>query len=336
MTDLLPALISHLHGTRSAHRWKREEQWHIACPECAHVSTDKDFHCSMSVYGWKCFSCGTGGTLENLARRTKLDNPGLYTAPVRLTNAEVRHDPPPWTADPERLIAGYEAHPRRFELWAKYKPVTRETITRLRWGVGRLPAGRDDETGELVQNRCQHERLIIPVYDGTMLVALRGRALNCSCPKWLPARGSVLSSLPMYGEHHLRTGQIVWLVENMVDAELFSERMSDRNHIALAIYSTSYWRDEWAETLAAAHPQAIVICLDNDLVGNGGAARRQEFIARYLADPKHGGKYPEVPNAFKIQARLKGHVDCPVMIYDWKTAEYKADIGSLLEKGAIE
>jgi hypothetical protein len=192
-------------------------------------------------------------------------------------------------ARPDVLLERYENHPRRFEAWQAHKPVSVETIRRKRLGMGVLPA-----------SRCKHERLIVPILDGTMLVGLRGRAIACSCGKWLVAGGTTLEMLPLYNQEALQPGCVVWIVENPVDALLLTERTP---YAGVATYSVSYWRQAWTETLQAAQPELMIVAYDNDDPGRKNGIR----LANTL-----------------LAAGLQ------VTLFDWGQAVYKADIGSLL------
>jgi len=289
----------------------RRHEFHIRCPECGHYSTPRKPHCSFNHQGWKCFVCGSGGSLKQLADLVGLHSDGPYIAPIHIKQ-EVK-TPPSWLSKAESFVAGYEAHPKRYELWHSYKPVSIETINRMRLGVGVLPK---------YSSQCQHERLIVPVFDGTMCLGLRGRSLGCNCGKWLSSSGTILELLPLYNAEALKSGCVVWIVENPVDALLITDNTP---YIGVAVYSTSYWRDAWLETLRTAQPEMIIVALDNDLVGLGGANRRDEFIQDWLKTHK---SVPE-PRGIRL-ANLLLQQGLPAKIFDWGSAPYKADIGSLL------
>jgi hypothetical protein len=314
-TDLFTQLVRYLAADVDHRGWAT-----LDCPECGAVGTVKDPKCGFGPhkdgYMWKCFVCGEHGGLKDLAERVKLSDHTFYNAPVRLQEAPRRVYS--WMADPEPIIRRYEAHERRFELWQAHKPVSVETIRQARLGVGVLPA-----------SRCHHERLIVPIFDGTMCVGLRGRWMGCACDarkdKWLVAGGTVLENLPLYNAGALRPGCVVWMVENCVDARLITQNTP---FVGVAVYSTSYWRDAWLEPLQAAHPEVIVVALDQDLVGNGGAARRQEFIRLWFKEHPKATSIPKCNGVERVNALLAAGL--PAMLYDWGRAEHKADIGSML------
>ncbi len=183
----------------------RHGECHLPCPACKHESSPRNPHCSFSEHGYHCFVCGANYSLPGLAKVLGMGERD-YSAEVR------RPEPKPvkpasWMANPGGLLAKYESHPRRYELWQGYKPLQRSTIERRRLGVGVLPV-----------SRCHHERLIVPIWDGSMLVGLRGRSLGCDCGKWLAPGGTVLNLLPLFNADSLRRGAVVWIVENPVDA----------------------------------------------------------------------------------------------------------------------
>ena len=167
MSTLFDDLVRHTHAALD----NRHCEAHLACPECGHASSPKSPHCSFSPQGWHCFSCGAGGSLQNLAERVELEI-GSYEAPAR--PQEAPRAPATWLSNAEHLVRGYESHSDAWRLWQAYKPVSQVDFERCRLGVGVLP-----------MSKCKHERLIVPILDGTMIVGLRGRAMGCDCGKWL-------------------------------------------------------------------------------------------------------------------------------------------------------
>jgi hypothetical protein len=288
-------------------------EYHLTCPECGHVSSPRNPHCSFNERGWYCFVCGAHGSLANLAKLVGLSTNAQYTPPS--SHLQPRRDSFPWQEHPEAIVERYEAHGARYESWAKYKPVSREMIISHHLGVGVLPS-----------SRCKHDRLIVPIYDGTLIVGLRGRSMGCDCGKWLAAGGTLLEHMPLYNHEAIRPGCTVWIVENPVDALLVNEQTP---YFGVAVYSTSYWREAWLETLLAARPELVVVALDNDLVGLGGDERRSEFIETWLLT------HPRVPEpaGIKILNRLLA-AGLHAVPYRWGKAEYKADIGGLLSRVA--
>ena len=287
-------------------------EYHIPCPDCSHESSPKDPHCSFSEGGFHCFVCGLSCSLPTLAKKVGLesDQP-FYNAPR--TRLEPRRDTPGWLAISEHLCSRYERSTARFTAWQKYKPLSRETIVSNRLGYGVLRA-----------SQCPHNRLIVPILDGTMITGFRGRAIDCGCKKWLAPAGTNISLYPLYNVGALSTSKVVWIVENPVDALMVTEQTE---YIGLGTYSVTYWNDWWLDTLRAARPELIIVAYDNDLPGNGGGVRRREFERKWLADPKH----KLVPKANGIRlANYLCEAGLPATLYNWGHAEYKTDIGSLL------
>lgn len=316
--SLFDDLVRHLSADVDGHG-----EAHFSCPDCGHESSPKSPHCSFGPKGWHCFVCGAGGSLHALAEKVELNSDQtFYNAPSRpqeapsATKKEYR-----WLSNPEPLLRAYESHPKRFEFWQRHKPVSVETIRAGRFGVGVLPA-----------SRCHHPRLVVPIIDGTMVVGLRGRWMGCSCDqrrdKWLVAGGTTLEHLPLYNAEALKPGAVVWMVENCVDARLITQNTP---YTGVAVYSTSYWRDAWLEALKAARPEMIIVALDNDLVGNGGAARRDEFIKLWYQEHPQATAVPKCNGIERVNTLLAAGLNA--VLFDWGKAPHKSDIGSLLAKG---
>ena len=281
----------------------------ITCPECGKESSQRNVHCSFSEKGYKCFVCGAGGSLKRLAEMVNMDTRDYkqqQQKPKRTRRT------PEWLSVPAPYVSRYESHSRRFELWDDYKPLPSEIIERKRLGVGVLPS-----------SRCKHERLIVPVIAGTMIVGLRGRAIDCDCGKWLQAGGTTMDRMPLYNVEDIQYDNVIWIVENPIDALMVS---AYTNSVGVATYSVSYWHDNWTRELVDAEPKRIYIAYDNDAPGNGGAWRREEVLREWRKT--HNADPPE-PGGIKLANRLSD-AGLPVKLHDWKDAPFKADIGSLL------
>lgn len=310
--DLYQALLTHTQAVLG--RGDQKEEAHLACPACGHVSSPKSPHCSFSPRGWKCFVCGSGGSLLDLAKRVGLED-GRYIPPILVEQPVRKLDTPRWMATDvaNRLLWGWEHHPDRFDFWQTYKPLTEAIIRRKRLGVGKLP-----------QSQCQHDRLIVPIFDvDGQLVGIRGRALACRCPKWLVAKGTTPARMPLYNADALTPGCVVWVVENPIDALMVN---LSSPFIGVASYSTSYWEARWTATLLAVQPEFVIIAYDNDLVGNGGALRRNQMITAWQTS--HPGKVPPSRGVKLVNHLLAAGL--PAALFDWRDMVTKADIGSLL------
>lgn len=265
---------------------RRQKEWHVPCPFCGKASSPKNPHASFSVDGFFCFSCGQGCSLPALAKQLGMGDRVYQPPPPQPEKPRQVYS---WMASAERYVTEFEQHPDRFELWQAHKPVSTETIERMRLGVGVLPA-----------SACHHLRLIVPVIDGTMIVGLRGRRLNCRCAKWTASAGTTLDMLPLYNDQALDTGDVVWLLENPVDALMLTERTG---YIGLATYSVVYWRLAWTDRLVRVRPELVVVAYDNDEPGKKNGAR----LANTL---------------------LEAGLD--VVLYPWGDAPHKMDVGSML------
>jgi hypothetical protein len=240
--------------------------------------------------------------VQDLAELLRLDS-GEYVAPVH-------YEPPPkpivrWRLNPAKLLAQYHDNPARFARWREYKPVTEETIERFGFGLGRLPF--QDEAGQWYMSKT--EWLTVPVYDAGNLVALRGRNLTNKGAKWICATGS---DVALWNVDGVRAGSTVWLCENYVDAALLMQKYPKWD--AVSIGGSTTWRRKFAHQLAARRPAQIVVALDNDLPGNGGGARREQWLEEWRAQHPHA-KPPDA-NGPKIveELRLSG---VPALLFDW-------------------
>ena len=290
----------------------RKGEAHFTCPNCGHESSPNNPHCSFSEKGFYCFSCGSGGSLNALGRLLLAKSfdtvslPHIETKPPKKASC--------WLTG--ALAARFAEHTRRVELWNSYKPITVETMDRMQLGVGVLP-----------YSRCKHERLIVPVWNGPQLVGIRGRQLDCDCGKWLASAGWSIDLAPLYNSGALSSGQVIWVLENPVDALVLTERTEC---VGIATYSVSYWTDAWTRRIIEAQPELVVVAYDNDLPGNGGADRRLEFEREWLKT------HPRLPQAAgpKLANRLL-EAGLPVTLYDWGNAPHKSDIGNLLMQEAV-
>lgn len=313
-TELLNRLIVFTGALREHSQRHNKIEWHISCPDCGHVSSPKNPHCSFSKNGWKCFSCGASGSLYSLSQKIGLEIGTEYIAPVVMPAKEEKQNfVQRWWM--KRGTAEFENHPKRYELWKAYKPLSDEMIFNHRLGVGKLPENK----------KCGHDRLIVPVFSGNELVGLRGRQLDCKCDKkWLTSYGTLPSFMPLYNIEAVKPGDIVFLVENTVDALLITQYTE---YIGVATYSTAYWFDTWEKQLIEAKPEMVFVAYDNDLPGNGGALNREKFIEIWLSDPKHK-KIPASAGQNRVSDLRKAGLRA--LLFDWKNNPYKADIGSYI------
>lgn len=294
-------------------------EWKGPCPFCGGKDRFSVQPNEWDEGRWLCTCTGrTWKPAKAFYEKIGIDASNWPVAPARSVPAPKKEYR--WRANPGYYLDEYESHPSRFEIWQKYKKLTKETIEHAHFGIGVLPE---------YSSKCRGERLIVPILDGTMLIGFRARWMGCRCcdrvsDKWVVTAGAVLDLLPLYGAEDLQPGKVVWLVENCVDARLITQNTP---FIGLATYSTGYWRQGWAETLVHYNPDLVVVAYDNDLVGNGGAWRRDEFIAEW------NKSHPNNPAPESKGIRLVNYLNktgVRAILYDWRDAEYKTDVGSIL------
>lgn len=224
----------------------------IICPSCG-ATNDKKFHCSIVVdikpY-IKCFVCGY---FYSFVTREEF-NKGEYVVPKRKIESE-------WVLDYQSLIDKYCFDDRRYDLWNKYKGVSRAVVDKYKLGIGCLPYQK-------------HERLITPLFHNEKFLTLRGRSLNDKIqPKWIFAKGGTApSNFNLLLSDNCPQGSIVLIVENYVDAILFNElnlTVDGLQLFAIPTLSTNNWFDLWTNDLLNLAPTMVVVCFDNDYAGNG-------------------------------------------------------------------
>ncbi len=286
--------------------------WHdTTCPVCGKQPEHGQIHFGYRDTGGHCFVCGWSGSLQDLAELLRID--GEVVLPVR------QEQPPKpvarWRLNPSKLLMQYHDHPARLQCWQKYKPIAAETIERHGFGMGRLPF--QDDAGEWYMSRS--EWLTVPVYDGGQLAALRGRNLTNNGAKWISATGSQYA---LWNVDNVRAGATVWLCENYVDAAWLMQ--CHPNWDAVSIGGATTWQRRWAHQLASMRPSQVIVALDNDLPGNGGGAKREQWIEEWKT--QHPGAKPPDANGVKIveDLQLSG---VPSLLFDWPdNAPQKAGI----------
>lgn len=289
MTHTLDALRARLRI--DARRWPdRHGEYHADCPFCGKESARGQTHFSLfpwqETLAYKCHVCGEGGGLRNLLRNLE-----LHDTPVRLPEQH-REPPKPrnWQQHPERYLQAFCAAPTRLQDWQSYKPLTLDSIAHWRLGAGVLPS-----------SRCEHRRLIVPVYDSGRVVAFHGRAYlpGDTDAKWLTAGGSRKDVL--FNADRLRPGAMVVICENMIDCILL---MQQRSWVAVASGGVG-WNERFTRQIAASNPASVLVWLDNDAAGQ----RSADEIVPSLCE-----------------------AGVPTTRYRWPaTAPAKADVGTALE-----
>lgn len=214
------------------------------------------------------------------------------------------------------LLPLYESHPDRFSAWANHKGITEEEVRARRYGVGVLP-----------RSRCNHDRLIVPVFENGVLVGLRGRQLNCRCgrrkkdgtfapDKWLNSKGSKKA---LYGMDDLSPNgnQVVLIIENNIDTNLIRRE----GWVALAATTgvATVWEEEWIERLRIARPSQIVIAFDNGVEGcpSDALLRQWEEANPGRTPPLNGRKLQRQLAKHKVYPRLWKWMDDAPQGADW-------------------
>jgi hypothetical protein len=296
MTNLFSEIHVILRGEKNARGW-----YDADCPYCGKEAKPRQTHFGYRPDdgtgngGFHCWVCGASGGLRALADRLNVRSDEPYT-PAR------RESPPPkpiarWRQNPDRLLDGYLHHPDRYRLWAQHKPLRPETVDRFGFGVGCLP--RQNEMGEWEMGKTP--RLIVPLWQGDQLMALRGRAMRAEIePKWISATGSVM--VP-WGLGSVTPGAIVWLCENYVDAAWLMQERPEWQGVGLGGVST--WKEEHGRILARAKPRLVVVALDNDLPGQAQGELRRRLESEWNTDPKHRGQPPPPSNGVRIVKQLR-------------------------------
>lgn len=284
-------------------------QGYIQCPKCREYGKF-----AFSPRGAHCFrsSCDYRASIYGFAECVGYRNGGVYVSPV----APQRRDKAParWTQNPQFHLNQYVSAPDVLERWQAYKPVNLDTIIEYQLGVGVLPA-----------SQCRHRRLVVPLFEDGRIVGFRGRSIDCDCPKWLTC-GS--SKTILFGLDKISRGDIVYWLENMIDAALLMQISTAGYKAVASTAGAGTWRD-FIEPLAAKRPRAVVVALDNDLAGQPSQSAREILIQEHIA--KHGTVPNEGLNGIKIVNAL-ARARVPVTMYKWsETAPPRADGFYLLQ-----
>lgn len=255
-----------------------------------------------------------GGSIEFLNREV----PKTPSVP----KPKIEWKRPYWSFQAERIIAAFESHPNRVQMWQDYKPIPESTIVKERLGVGVLP-----------MSYCRHERLILPVYENGILIGLRGRQLACKCGKpnksgdlildrWLNAKGTKKA---IYGLYDIHPGKPLWIVENNADRLLLESTYAEQEWSAVSPLTgvATVWEPQWIQYVLTVAPSQVIIAFDNDEAGQPNREiLRQFYIDNPDRKPGLGGQKLRKQFAeYGITARL----------WAWEKGSPKgADIGSFL------
>lgn len=331
---------------RHGAQYRRGDRLHMPCPSCG-AWNEKEEKFSASQDGrFNCFRChfsgaGTAAIVELLGEPR--DERPVHTLPGKLAPAPKRvHAWTKWSRNDYE--ARYTSDPRAVvRAWRAYKDIPVGVIRSRGLGLGVLPA-----------SRCKHTRLILPIFDRHgAVVNLRGRRIDCDCEaKWTASGGWTADKLMPYNlvEMPHREWGAVWITENPVDALMVN--VTDETMWGVATLSASYWWERWGKAILArgGYRPVYMVAMDNDLVGNGGGKRRQEFLA---AEAERRGREIKdfEPSGVKIANSLltlsKGNdpeiyphfrgEPAIVSLFEYPDdAPYKADLGWVFEQGGAE
>lgn len=208
---------------------------------------------SFTVYGntntWKCYGCTNGGDiLKFVMLKEGWDFPTAINELTKyqpLTNSKPVNKPQPVKVSekkPFRTFTPISARPSNLSQWQAYNDkIESYMVNGYELTIGRLPYNHD---------RCEHDRLLVPLAVNGVIQGWRGRIINCGCEtNWLPSSGYrqdfifnggvILNKfLGTPNEHELgavkeRLGlgdtiftghgaiETVYIIENLVDAILF-------------------------------------------------------------------------------------------------------------------
>lgn len=269
-------------------RIRREDsdnpQAHTKCPKCGGDKFD------FSPNGAHCFrgSCNYSASLWTYAREIgyDLDSP----KPLPAYTPKVKPQTPTyWQKNPQLFLDRYTSHPETIARWQEYKPLSVDTIAKYQLGYGPMPE----------PSRCQHNRLIVPIFQGEQITGFRGRvAVECDCPKWLTAKNATAT---LYGLDNVQPGDVVWWLENMIDALLLMQT-STRGYKAVASTAGAGTWKRFIDSVVERQPRLVIVALDNDLAGQPNSETFPVLVERHKQ--KTGQEYTQTPNGFLIYDAL--------------------------------
>lgn len=355
--DIFNFLCSH-YGARP----DRRGEVHITCPFCGkEPGKSASPHCSFSLKGVKCFSCGQKGYSLNRFHAEYFREHKVLERPIQPIRVSVPERPKSpafkmtWDEYTRRYVMG---RPAVIE-WQKYKPVPTTAINHFRLGYGQLP-----------RSACKHNRLIVPITNnGGNISHLRGRSIECSCSKWTASGGWSADDMVPFGANLLPSWpSVVVITENPVDAIMVRSSKSgdivqrmggilvpqmnpdalramrewmDGNSpypiAGIATLSVSYWSSSWLTWLHRANVVQIFVAYDNDLPGNGGAYKRNQFLDEWqAAAPDQSVQRPIPKNNGADLANKLLRANLPATLLNWGDRPRKFDIGDLLKGCRID
>ena len=227
-------------------------------PACGKPQKSKHFSVNAER-GAHCHACGYSPSLKQLAETLGVDTGREYQPPAAPIKPAA---PRPWQSRANVIAESLAQTPGAAQAWTRYKALPAAIIASRRLGYGIFPGGLwSQKTG-----RCEHARLIVPIYRAGAVTGFRCRAVACKCDKWLSPGGS---KLWLYDVERIAAGATVWIVENPIDALM----LQARGYQAVATFGASIWNAEYTAAIAASQPAQVIVCGDNDAAGRGMNAR---------------------------------------------------------------
>ena len=251
------------------------------CPYCG-KSNEREMHSSYGVIfpndgeGYKCFACGYSASLaglySSLTGRAVDDTQFKVTLPPTKERKVAA-----WRKDANRYLARFTASQSRYQAWYDYKKLSRDIVDKYHLGVGVLPA-----------SRFRDIRLVVPIIQNGEVVMFRGRRISGNDAKWSSSGGVSPADIQLPFVENVKQGDIVFIVENPVDAILVTEFSRATGVAAL---STNYWYPHWTARLKEAKPSLVVTAFDNDVAGEGASIDRVIEVARERVAKIHHSRY---------------------------------------------
>lgn len=305
---------------------------HCPCPNCGvpPALNPGDTHFSFSPLGGHCFVCGVTYSLSDMLEITDAENfdssGKVYKPRKRLGWLDY--------ADNAKKLNNLvdEWNLNGYSLWRLYKNIPDTLFQFYRLGVGRMPKR---------SSRCNHKRLMVPLFSGTTLFGLRSRRVNCDCPKWLGIGGTkkflynggcLVEDAEKSKERHLgdsvfsvKPHDILYIVENPIDSILLYAKHKLKSVATLGV---TIWMDSWTESIVQSGVSKVVVWYDNDAAGCPTKKVFQEEKQRRLE--KMGTDVMAAPRGY-VLVKLLREAGINAYSYPWKdTDPYHADVGMYL------
>lgn len=216
--------------------------------------------------------------------------------------------PAHWLSNTGYYLERYCEALDRVNVWQAYKPLSLESISRYRLGVGAMPA----------PSSCLYPRLIVPVFWRGTCVGFRGRAFRAGddSSKWLTAAGMTPY---LYNADLITPGCDLIICENQIDAVLAMQETPG----IVAVCSThgaGTWLPEWTALIAAISPRRVIVWLDNDLAGQPNQETEQALVAVWRIKMQAKVKAGEI----RAMPQAHPHANGPRIVQDLRRAGVKS------------